>query len=188
MSRALGTFFLPFLWTTLTIYLGFQTTGPKWQCRAIVIHMTVNMATSPHQATSTKPAEDEDSRLAHLEPFVVFFFFISFFWDSTHLYLHLPLQLQLQNLHQHKHQQPMRKGPNNVRHVVWALCEFIYIYLYFINVLKVIYRYYLCTEKFNAGKNSDNGPKRRQMTWDASFGPWVSVFYYYSCFLYLLTI
>ena len=59
----------------------------------------------------------------------------------------------------------MRKGPNDASCIVWALCDF-FIYSYFIFVLKVIYRYYLCTEKFNAGKNSDNGPNDvRRVVW-----------------------
>ena len=83
--KPLVLFFFLFLWTTLTIYLGFQTMGPKRWCNhrlVIVIHTTINTATSPHQATSNKfsrAAGDEGSRPARLEPFVVCFFFYYLF-------------------------------------------------------------------------------------------------------------
>ena len=41
------------------------------------------------------------------------------------------------------HQQPMRKGPNDMRRVVWALCKFFFKYSFLFYMLIGIYRYYI---------------------------------------------
>ena len=89
-----------------------------------------------------------------LKPLVCFF--LSFLLDYTDSQLYLELWLRLRVC---CHLRTMRKGPNDARHVVWALGEFFLIYSCFFLYTNDFYRYYLR----NTGKNGDNGPKRCDM-------------------------
>ena len=55
-------------------------------------------------------------------------------------------------------------GPNDVRHVVWALGELFLFSSCFFFVLNDLHRYFEYSKGrvwFNAGNNDDNGPKQR---------------------------
>ena len=57
-------------------------------------------------------------------------------------------------------------GPNDVRHVVWALGEFFFHFLrVFFFVFNDLHRYYRLSKGtvwFNTSNDDDNGPKRRE--------------------------
>ena len=83
----------------------------------------------------------------------------------------------------------MRKtSPNDAIHVVWAISTcFFYLFTFF-SLLIYIYKYYRsygATDRLTGGYNEKNGPKQMCV---ASFGPFVSFYFYYLCFLHLLII
>ena len=77
----------------------------------------------------------------------------------------------------------MKTSPNDANRVVWAIstCFFFYLFTFF-SLLIYIYKYYRsygATDRLTGGYNEKNGPKRMHIT---SFGPFISYYYYYSCF------
>ena len=76
-----------------------------------------------------------------------------------------------------------KTSPNDANRVVWAFSTcFFFFHFAFFTLLIYIYKYYRCygaTDGYTGGYNEKNGPKRTRI---ASFGPFVSFFYYYICF------
>ena len=116
--------------------------------------------------------------------------FFLFFLDYTNTYLHSEVRLRdpnngvtivwspgiffthtLQHGHDNTamspHQQPTRKGSNDTRCVVWALCKVFFKYSFIFYLLIGIYRYYI-------DYNDDIWPKRHVLR---HLGPLVSVFF-----------
>ena len=71
------------------------------------------------------------------------------------------------------HLKTMRKGPNDMSHIVWALGKFfIYFLCVFFFVFNGLHRYYRFSKdlvEFNTGNNDNNGPKQRVL---CCLGPW----------------
>ena len=109
-------FFLLFIvFSKLTTIVQRFSNVPKRRCNhclgpsIILLHTTANTTTSTRPHHHTKPPAASSRGWWRLE------------------------------MHQYQHQQPMRKGPNEVSCVVWALCEFFFFFnLYFLIILMFI--------------------------------------------------
>ena len=75
-----------------------------------------------------------------------------------------------------------KMSPNDANRVVWAISTCFLFHFAFFSLLIYIYKYYRsygATDQLTGGYNEKNGPK---LTCIASFGPFVSFYYYYSFF------